>query len=198
MELLLNRKSLIIIAIAFIFSILAVAIILSPKPPINTNGKGDGKIPGLVVGANGAKEGIKKAVNYCFKQIASKRHTIQKLGKQSKPHSPVNTVVDNKVVNLAKDVKDINAGLAKRTGELFKLPNGNIYKAKSISDGANLFPVSGKGMYSLSRAEYKILRELKLKGGLTDNFYKWFNPQTKVFTQNDLKKALDIYNSVLK
>lgn len=97
-------------------------------------------------------------VTYCFKQIASKRHVIQNLGKRSRPHSPVNTVVDNKVVNLAKDVKDINAGLAQRTGNLFKLPNGNVYKAKSISNGANLFPVQGKGIYNLSRAEYKIER----------------------------------------
>ncbi len=74
---------------------------------------------------------------------------------------------------------------------------GTTFKQKSNNYDifCNYFNYSN---YSLSRAEYKILRELKLKGGLTDNFYKWFNPQTKVFTQNDLKKALDIYNSVLK
>jgi len=148
MDLLLNRKA---ILATIIFGIIVSVLILNLNPPINEHGKENGKIPGLVVGANGAKEGVKKIVNYTFKQISSKRHVIQNLGKSSTPHSPLNTVVDNKVVNIVKDVKNINAGLAKRTGDLFKLPNGNVYRAKSISDGANLFPVQGKGMYTLSR-----------------------------------------------
>ena len=192
MELLLNRKVLLTI-IAFLLAIIAF-FILNPKPPINTNGKGD-KIPGLIAGANGAKEGIKKVVTYCFKQISSKRHVIQNLGKSSRPHSPLNTVVDKKVVNIVKDVKDINAGLAKRTGELFKLPNGNVYSAKSISNGANLFPVSGRGMYTLSRGQYNILRELKLKGGLTDDLYRWFN--NSQIAKSELDLPLEIYKKVL-
>lgn len=201
MEVLLNRKAIISLLLAIILTIIVIVLLLSPKPPINENGKGKGKLPGIVVGANGAKEGIKKAVNYCFKQISSKRHAIQNLGKHSQPHSKLNTVVDKKVVNLVKDVKDINSGLATRTGNVFKLPNGNVYKAKSITEGANLIPIQGKGMYTLSRAEYNILKQLKLKGGVTDDFYKWFSPQTKIpnpFTQKDLKNALDIYSSVLK
>jgi len=200
MEILLNKKSIISILILLILSVVVLSYIYSRNPFTNTNGD-DGKLPGIIIGANTAKEGVKKAVTYCFKQISAKRHVIQNLGKNSQPHSKLNTVVDNKVVNTVQDVKDINAGLASRTGNFFKLPNGNVYQAKSITEGANLIPVEGKGMYTLSRGEYNILRELKLNKGLTENFYKWFNPQTKIpnpLTQKDLKNALDIYNTVLK
>jgi len=193
MEVILTKKIRLIFGL-FFFAIMAVVIVF--KPPINTNGNEDDKIPTLVVGANGAKEGIKKVVNYTFKQISKKRHVIQNLGKSSRPHSPTNTVVDNKVVNIVQDVKDINAGMAQRTGELFKLSNGNVYKAKSISNGANLFPVSGNGMYTLSRGQYHILRELKLKGGLTDNFYRWF--RNSQIPKSELDLPLEIYKKVLK
>ena len=195
MEQLLNRKFVISIFILFILSILTFYFLLSLKQFTNKNGNDNGKTPAIVIGANAAKEGIKKTVTYCFKQISSKRHVIQNIGKNSTPHSPLNTVVDNKVVNIVKDVNDINAGLAKRTGDLFTLPNGNIYKAKSITDGANLFPVSGKGMYTLSRGQYNILRELKLKGGLTDDFYKWFN--NSQLPKSELDLPLEIYKTVL-
>jgi len=195
MEQLLNRKLVISIFILFILSILTFYFLLSLKQFTNKNGNDNGKTPAIVIGANAAKEGIKKTVTYCFKQISSKRHVIQNIGKNSTPHSPLNTVVDNKVVNIVKDVNDINAGLAKRTGDLFTLPNGNIYKAKSITDGANLFPVSGKGMYTLSRGQYNILRELKLKGGLTDDFYKWFN--NSQLPKSELDLPLEIYKTVL-
>jgi len=194
MEIQLNKKSIISILILLILSVVVLSYIYSRNPFTNTNGD-DGKLPGIIIGANTAKEGVKKAVTHCFKQISPKRHVIQNIGKQSRPHSNMNTVVDKKIVNLAKDVKDINAGLASRTGNLFKLPNGNVYEAKSIAEGANLIPIKGNGMYTLSRAQFTILRELKLKGGLSDDFYRWFNPQLKSktpYTQDDLKMAVDI------
>jgi len=193
MEILLNRKVITSFLLALILTIIVLIAFFYLKPQISENGKG--KIPAIVIGTTGTKEGVKKVVTYSFKQISSKRHVIQKLSKSSTPHSPLNTVVDNKVVNIVKDVNDINAGLARRTGNLFTLQNGSIYRAKSISDGANLFPVSGKGIYTLSRGQYNILRELKLKGGLTDDFYKWFN--NSQLPKSELDLPFEIYKTVL-
>jgi len=74
MEQLLNRKFVISIFILFILSILTFYFLLSLKQFTNKNGNDNGKTPAIVIGANAAKEGIKKTVTYCFKQISSKEN----------------------------------------------------------------------------------------------------------------------------
>ncbi len=165
------------------------------KPQLQKNGN---RTPEFVVGGKFAQEGVKKTVKYTFKYISEQRHVLQKIGKNSIVKE-VNTIVDTRIVNLIKDVKKINTGLAQRTGQLFKLPNGNIYKAKSITKGANIYPFKGKGIYQLTRAEFKILQNHNRYGGFTNKFYKWFNSQ-KQFAKNpitkiELEKVIKIINS---
>ncbi len=197
MEYILLRKIIFPISILLVIGIASIFLIFSPKQPPNTNE--NGKIPSIVIGGKLIKDAVQKVCKFSFKEISAKRHIIQSIGKKSVPHSPVNTVVDSKIVNIAKDVKDINAGMATQNGNLFRLSNGNVYQAKSITEGANLIPLEGKGFYQLTRGQYNILRELKINGGLTDNFYKWYNPQLTTkqpLTKADLDKVFQIYKTV--
>ncbi len=193
MELLLNRKSILFVFFSIIISIFAVVQLQVPKPPpINKNGKD--KIPIVTGGIKIVKDGVTKLVRYSFKHINKKRHVIQNISRNSKSKIE-NTLVDSRIVNMTKDVNDINAGLAKRVGTDFILKNGNIYRAKSISSGANLFPLKGKGIFNLSRKQFNILRELKRHGGTTKNFHKWFNSYPPV-TKQDLVLPLKVYKSI--
>ncbi len=191
MELLLNRKLLILIVISVILTI--GIILLIPKIPITNNGD-NGKLPKVIVGGKVVQEGIKNGVKYFFKKPLSKRHIIQKITTKSRAKK-INTVVDSKRVNITKDVDDINAGLAKQLpNNRFELPNGNIYQAQSIEKGAEIFPYSGNGIYRLSSTEFKILQNYNSSGGLTPKFYQWFNPQLEkgIITAKDLDKILKI------
>ena len=124
MDLLLNRKLLILTVISVILTI--GIILLIPKIPITNNGD-NGKLPKVIVGGKVVQEGIKNGVKYFFKKLLSKRHIIQKITTKSRAKK-INTVVDSKRVNITKDVDDINAGLAKQLpNNRFELPNGNIY-----------------------------------------------------------------------
>jgi hypothetical protein len=155
---------------------------------------GNGKLPKVIVVGKVVQEGVKKGIKYFFKKPSSKRHVIQNISTKSRPKK-VNTVVDSKRVNISKDVDDINAGLAKRLPDnKFELPNGNVYQAQAIKKGAEVWPYSGKGIYQLNTAEFKILRNYNSSGGLTPKFYQWFNPQVEkgILSAKDLDNVIKI------
>ena len=192
MELLLNRKLLLLLIISIILTI-GIVILIVPNPLPKNNGD-NGKLPKVIVGGKVVQEGVKKGIKYFFKKPLSKRHVIQKITTKSRAKKTT-TVVDGKRVNIAKDVDDINTGLAKRLPDnKFELSNGNIYQAKSIKEGANIFPYSGNGIYRLNANEFKILQNYNSSGGLTPRFYQWFNPQIKngALITADLEKVLKI------
>ena len=171
--------------------VLAFTIFIAKPPPIN---KGDEKLPTTVVGGIAGKEVVKKITKFAFKKPAINRHIAQKVNIKSLVKEK-NTVVDNRIVNVSKDIDDINVGLAKQLPDnRFQLPNGNVYQTQSIKQGSEIWPFSGKGIYRLNRNQFDILRQYNTRGGLTDDFYKWFNQLADkgIYTKNDLEVIIQI------
>jgi RHS repeat-associated protein len=123
----------------------------------------------------------------------SKRHRGINVGQKSLARN-VNTVYDE-TVNVAKDRQIINSGNASLVdpidgNRVYQLTNGRKY----IVMNDELVPLSGPGIYTLNRAQYKILgtyNELGLERG--GEIIRKIG-----YDKVDVTKALDAYNSIQK
>ncbi len=139
-------------------------------------------------------------LKYNFKPPLRTRHKAAKvLQKKSKPNGPINTVVDN-TVDMVKDTLLINQGKAiKLLNGKFQLPNGRIYGSHTDRSSDRIFPISGPGVYPLTRPAFNVLgilnklgdneRTRKIISNLTigDN-----QPIQKV----DIDAALNVFNKL--
>lgn len=80
----------------------------------------------------------------------NKRHYLRQV-KQNSTAKPKNTIIEPRV-DVAADVRAINAGQAQRVGDTYII-NGRTY---GVKDGT-LYPITGDGFHLLSRMAYKAL-----------------------------------------
>ena len=82
----------------------------------------------------------------------SRHHADKVIQGNSNRAKNQNTIIDRKVVDINADVKAIRNGEASVTNGKYQI-NGRTYE----EHGGTLYPVSGKGFYSMNRGEYQAL-----------------------------------------
>ncbi len=125
--------------------------------------------------------------------VPHKRHYLTQVKHQSP--KDVNTIVNNNVVDVAKDIKDIKNGLGTPVSDLKIEVNGRTYTRHG--DGGNqLIPVSSNNaneIFTLSRGEYHNLKQIMRDKGNIDKTRSNMS-RSDAFNPNDFKEAVRIYN----
>ena len=123
------------------------------------------------------------------------RHNLTQVKKKKGRVKNQNSVVNDNIVNVAQDVKDIKNGLGTPISSQQIKVNGRTYETHSGTDN-QLIPIRSdkpNEIFSMTRGEYTNLKTIMQNNGDVNKTRSYIS-NSKDFNESDFKEAVRIYN----